>query len=407
MLLKKKNIIKFLKINVFFLYLIFVIQAKGNLPVIVAYEPNNRGDYHQASGVINALNSRLKASTTPFYTDFFYASKHYLEIAHPHKPAILITFGTKGGKLLESLQGQTCWVLVHLSHNKLPHHEAIVNWADCAALPEWCADGDMLSIIKRNHASGRFVLTQGVPHELKKGDCQAVFRKYQHLIPKSDYYVALILGGDVKDATGKVHHFTSEDALWAAERVVEEGFDKNAHIILMSSPRTGRFLAGTSEADATAHKGQTDKISERVKEKILETIRPERLTFFDFQYDDQIPYSQILLGLMSHKPGKIFIPGESVSTLSEVAFIVQPEKILIYTFPELQEEDLQRVQFVSEQKIHSCDLNKQTLRTLRKEFVQAQQPSELIAAEIINALLKKNCDSTVVSTKKIAKNFIK
>ncbi|CAM3602252.1 hypothetical protein BOSP111201_14965 [Bordetella sputigena] len=178
------------------------------------------------------------------------------------------------------------------------------------------------------------VLTPGVAHDMSAESVAAAARDYQAKgykpLPAIDGdTVTILVGGDVverDEATDvrTLRRLAPRDARRQARLIadMELAGRKRCHFLIVSSPRSGKFLADGSEASPNPHRTRTRDAVTQAFEDTLRAYPDVRVDVFDFQHDESPSAYRPLLHAYrqaSGPTGRIHVPGDSVSMVSEVA----------------------------------------------------------------------------------------
>lgn len=192
---------------------------------------------------------------------------------------------------------------------------------------------------ERTHLAARtnLILVPGVAHDVTEASIQQAARDYAGKgykpIPKVDGdTVSILLGGDVVDEdpeTGvrTLRRLTPDDARRQASDIARLELEgrRRCHFVIVSSPRTGKYGPDGAEVNPNPHRtGTRDEVT-RAFAETLSAYPNAQVDVFDFQYaESPSAYGPLLHAYRSAggPTGRIHVPGDSVSMVSEVASVL-------------------------------------------------------------------------------------
>ncbi len=216
------------------------------------------------------------------------------------------------------------------SHMFLDRYQNLPN-IDYIALPIHVS-GDIKAKL-----GSKLIETVGVAHNRQPKVCEDVYNKWKKEIPEAPTYMAVILGGDapLPPPSKGIKHFTEQDAQDLAKYVTQHAH--GATVLVLNGPRTGKYNAKGEEDKDVHRKNYSDPITELFVQKLKQNHIKYKL--FDFQHNspENKPYVSpfnsfdLIVGLLQQKEGKLLVPGESTSMISEAIDTLPQGKVLVYT----------------------------------------------------------------------------
>ncbi len=150
--------------------------------------------------------------------------------------------------------------------------------------------------------------------------------------------VSILLGGDVAEsdaATGTqtVRRLSADDARQQARRIAELELAgrTRCHFVIVSSPRTGKFGPDGAEVTPNPHRTGTRDDVTRAFEETLRGYPNAQVDVFDFHMAKRPAPMPPLLHAYRQAPGptgRIHVPGDSVSMVSEVASVLPGSMVI-------------------------------------------------------------------------------
>lgn len=308
----------------FILFFIFSSQTPKTITILI--DKNFKGDENQLLGINDALiiNKNFPLTINVLTYD---NSSSILETAKKYPGNSILIAGISGLNFLKTwsiddkkkAQIKIIWT-GHMYFNEL---NEMIDLIDLIFLPE--------SVISHQQARDlanktKLILLSGVPHRLNEqfiAETTAKFnQKHPNLLPEpSSQNIAVILPGDAPDEEGQILFFTPSDAKKLASDIFKiEGPDK--FYLITNGPRTGSYNYETlQKLDPNPHRtNQLDKVTIAFLEE-LKNLGATKIQSFNFQFDDQPSAYIPLLGLV-RTTGRLHVPGESTSMISEASDIV-------------------------------------------------------------------------------------
>lgn len=180
-------------------------------------------------------------------------------------------------------------------------------------------------------------LLPGVAHDVDEASIATAARDYRTrgyppLPPIDGDTVSILLGGDVVEesedtVTPTLRRLGAEDARMQAHRIakLELAGRERCRFVIVSSPRTGKFGPDGVEISPNPHRaGIRDEVT-RAFEEALRGYPNVEVQVFDFQHRDTPSAYRPLLHAYREATGptgRIHVPGDSVSMVSEVASLL-------------------------------------------------------------------------------------
>ena len=201
-------------------------------------------------------------------------------------------------------------------------------------------------IVLPSHASAeiraqlgvKLIETTGVAHNRHPEESDKVYEAWgKRELPICKRYLGVILGGDapIPRSAKTMNLFTEKDATQLADYVFQNG--KETCILVLNGPRTGKHDLDQKEISIVHRKGYSDRITELFKQKLSEK-GIKNVKVFDFQHNTPEnrewvrPYNafDLVVGALRATNGKIIVPGDSTSVISEAIDTLPPGKVIVY-----------------------------------------------------------------------------
>lgn len=185
----------------------------------------------------------------------------------------------------------------------------------------------------------KLVLVSGVAHGLTDDEIARKVADYQahgstKPLPKIDAdTVAVILGGDAPDESGRYRFFSETDARILARSIAE--FEctgrRRCLFVVTNGPRTGKFDRYGVERSPNPHRvGEVDSVTQAFVDQ-LGRESGTKVELFDFQFG-RVPsaYAPMIDAFRRAGPnaGHVHVPGESTSMVTEVTSVL-PKRAVI------------------------------------------------------------------------------
>jgi hypothetical protein len=172
---------------------------------------------------------------------------------------------------------------------------------------------------------------------------------YKKELPPADVYLGVYLGGNTHTPTNEMKFFTEEDATRLANYVITKANEINDRglktcVLILNSRETGKHDAQGQEILTVHREGKSDPITESFGNKLAEA--DIEYTIFDYQH--KTPENEkwvraydafdLVAGAVRTTKGKMFVPGEATSVISEAIGVMPfesidtmpPGKVLVY-----------------------------------------------------------------------------
>lgn len=284
-----------------------------------------------------------------------------------------ITSGAYGIEALRNLRGtQPNGIFVYVSHQILgnekpetPNLKNLVGVADIIILPNHVfAVGDPRARALREEVakSRRTTVIEipGVLHTVHPEDIRKEFESHKQEIPNASHLDMVMLGGDLQGPDGKWRYYSPLEAKALGAYMGEIlKADKELFLLVANGPRTGRFNPETGE-EAGFHekgdmeKGHLDPVTEAFMMAIPENVR-NRVKLYNFEKNTPSLF-KALLGAVSAKEGKAYMPGDSTSMISQATQNLKPGAVVIFDFNGLY--DIHKAHMEEENKKGRVDVLK-------------------------------------------------
>lgn len=261
----------------------------------------------------------------------------------PNEKIIYVGAGEGGVDGLAELSKHDNLVMCLTSHMPLESHKdkALLEKVSFVALPDYAS-----SAVEKELAS-KLIKTVGVAHNRHLDE--AVYEQWKGELPEADVYLGVYLGGDAPTQTNEIKLFKPEEAERLANYVVTKvkelrSLKKDPCVLVLNGPRTGKHNEEGKENLAAHREGKADHVTEFFAQTLDENGINHKV--FDFQHNTPenkkwvADYNafDLVAGAVSATKGKMIVPGESTSVISEAIDIMPvegletmpPGKVLVY-----------------------------------------------------------------------------
>lgn len=209
-------------------------------------------------------------------------------------------------------------------------HKTLLKKVDFIALPT-----HVTSDVKEELGE-KLIETMGVAHNRRPD--MTTYDEYKKELPPADIYLGVYLGGDAPSYNKEMKFFTEDDASRLADYVIGKAKEINERgvttcILVLNGPRTGKHDKHGKEILTVHREGKSDPITEHFANKLAE--KGIEYKIFDFQYNTPenkewvSAYNafDLVAGAVRTTKGKMIIPGESTSVVSESIDVMPFESI--------------------------------------------------------------------------------
>jgi hypothetical protein len=297
----------------------------------------NVGDHNQVLGIFTALQSLSQQDLGVKDFDTKTTSpavlKEAIEKDLTHEKVIVMGAGEGGIDGIADLSSNPNLIICLSSHMFLERYKdpALLEKVSFIALPTHVS----ANIKKR--LGRKLIETVGVAHNRHPAEATKVYEAWEAKeLPSSPTYLGVILGGDAPVPESKeIKLFSEEDANNLAEYIANNA--KGAYILVLNGPRTGKYDKNRKEISTIHKKGQADSITNFFKAK-LSKKGIAKVKIFDFQHNTPenkawvSPYNcfDLVAGALKATGGKILVPGESSTSISESVDVLSPTQVIVY-----------------------------------------------------------------------------
>lgn len=305
------------------------------LNFVFVVNPSAKGDLSQCAGFFKRMSAHAKGSQKSFVNEeqlLGNVSSHFVK----GKCNVLVFVSSYGLEAIEKISKDATfrkndWVVVSLSHMFFDKHKDLEGHINLLFIPRHEAH-PAKEIYKR-----KLFTTDGVLHDVTPHTLQAEYEKFKkapvilNAEKQSGPIVLFMLGGDAVFQDGSMHYFTKCEALAAIKATVKAW--PNAMIILTNGPRTGKYDPDTGREIMRGE--SVDDVSFAVL-SWLKKHHKDHFVFEPFKPGQPSKY-QALLHVVRLKDGKLVLPGESTSMLSEAKAVITHHNIYVYTHSAMNE----------------------------------------------------------------------
>ncbi|MBI2707790.1 MAG: mitochondrial fission ELM1 family protein [Proteobacteria bacterium] len=315
----------------------FSVNAHATIKLYITANPTNAGDVSQVEGIKAAL---LNISDSKISSEFIDSRRMDIILQKldatlaSNEKVILVGAGEGGVDGIESLPSNPNMITCLTSHMLLERYKdpILLDKLTFIALPTH------VSLKDKELIASKLIETVGVAHNRTPEGTEKTYNDWSKELPVCSSYVGVILGGDAPlppPAKG-LKRFTENDALNLANYVVPLAKEKNACVVVLNGPRTGKYDANQEEVLTVHRQGYSDPVTEFFLQKLQEA--ETQVAFFDFQHKTPEnaqwvkPYNafELVVGALQTQEGLLLVPGESTSMISEAIDTLPSEKVLVY-----------------------------------------------------------------------------
>ncbi|EKE00774.1 MAG: hypothetical protein ACD_21C00279G0002 [uncultured bacterium] len=302
------------------------VCAKDTLILLSNFD--NVGDRNQLLGIAKAYKGDPKVEE--INTKEVSASTIRAKVTKTAIDNKVIVIGSGEGSMLsvQELTPQKNVVICLSSHVILDgyNNPSLMEKVDFLALPGHASKGVAEGWQKK------LILTTGFSHNRQREDAQKAYNLGKDTLPACKSYLGIYLAGDAPTPSKEIKLFTKDEAEKLAVYIANQVDD--SCILILNGPRTGKHDKDKQEIKTAHRDGKLDHVTAAFKVKLESKIGPEKVHIIDFQFNGpQLGYNtfDLVLGALLEKKGKIFVPGESTSVISEAIDVLgDPKKITIY-----------------------------------------------------------------------------
>ncbi len=383
-----------------FLLLPFAIKATEAMAetkphVFIITKPEAVGDYNQLLGIKNSLQP-LAPKVTSFLEfqvtnlDQMITALKNLSDSESKEKIIILSVGDYGIDAFKRIKAEINnpnLKYVLSSHQLTDKIFLEKDNIDLLALPAHAISQEFEREFKKENVS-KIIPTIGVAHNLDKHQVETAYEENKDKIlplKACKKYIGVILGGDAPDASNKMHYYTAEEAIRLADYIAALAKKENAVVLATDGPRTGKHnpLDGQVNEKAHTEQGEPNPVSGAFQTRLAQQLPPDQFKFYGFIYGKP-SLSKAIYGAVVKTQGKLFIPGESTSMISEGIDSVGKGMMVVYPTNSMNENHKAHVKLEQQHgrvKLLDANFNKVSLPT------QALPIKESAAQVIAHALL--------------------
>ncbi|MBW8308750.1 MAG: mitochondrial fission ELM1 family protein [Candidatus Paracaedibacteraceae bacterium] len=322
-----------------FLLLPFNVEARSH--VFILTKPEAVGDYNQLLGIKNSLQP-IAPEATSFLEfrvtdlDPMIKTIRNLPESGTQEKIIILSVGDYGIDAFKKIKAEinNPHIRYVLSSHQLTDKIFLErDNIDLIALPAHAISKDFEKEFKKENVS-KIIPTIGVAHNLNKQQIEAAYEENKDKIlplKACKKYIGVILGGDAPDSSNKMHYYTAEEAVRLADHVAGLAKRENAVILATDGPRTGKHNPTNGQVNEKVHteQGELDAVSGAFQLKLSQHLPPDQFKFYGFIHGKP-SLSKAIFGAVVKTQGKIFIPSESTSMISEGIDSMGKDMMVVY-----------------------------------------------------------------------------
>jgi len=332
---------------IFFLCLISLTSFASDITnIYLIKNPNYLGDYNQLLGISKKTKGyfnkhNISVNIEEYNITELESLRYKMKTNNDKSTIIILSAGVYGIEAIKSLKSDHSILhhilAIHVSHqilnDKFTHSQLLQandrkSGADIIVLPDHVLDSKSKALLG-NSKYTQLVKTVGVAHNLELSKIKKEYTEFKDILPKSDKYLGVILGGDAPDSNGKIHYYTELDAQKLAQYISDLAIKEKYTVLLTNSPRTGKHDPITGkERDGMHNNNLIDPVTLKFQEVL--TVNKVAFKLFDFQKNKPNLYKAIVGAVLYNTNSRIFVPGESTSMISECIDILPAGSVTIY-----------------------------------------------------------------------------
>ena len=322
------------KLLVLFIMLIKVnVMAEDNLLVVL--NEGKVGDQNQLHGIVAELaKAKVKWSTgylkNTQISELEVLADNACKTSHP---LVILTSGPDGIDVIDKISNKLCSsvLVVNSAHMLFKSHLKILEYTNILALPSYSLDKEFEH--KADKAGTKIVQTLGVAHNITPQKIEEEYTKFKDQfswLEDTRKIAMIVLGGDAPDADGKIHYYTTDEAVKTAKYIGDFCKASGYKLMIFNGPRTGTYNPTTGEKDANAHTGEKlDNVTQSFMAEIANHLKSDQYKLYNFNKDSASPYKAGFRIVKNAEEGKCFLPGESTSMISEANDYLASSTVII------------------------------------------------------------------------------
>ncbi|OJW47778.1 MAG: hypothetical protein BGO67_09020 [Alphaproteobacteria bacterium 41-28] len=302
------------------------------LKVYLLSNHTNAGDHNQLLGIVSAFeklsDQQPQVEDLNTKTTSPAQIKAKIENNLPSEKVIVVGSGEGGIEGIKDLSTNPNLTICLTSHMFLDGYKNLnlLKKVNFIALPIH------VSAEIKGKLGEKLIETTGVAHNRQPEAADQAFAEWgQKELPGCKTYLGVVLGGDapVPGPSNDIKLFTEEDTTHLANYVAQNADD--ACILVLNGPRTGKYDPEKKEIMTVHRNGNSDRITE-LFQKELAAHGIENVKVMDFQHGSKAPYNSfdLALGAVKATYGKMIVPGEATSLVSEAIDTLPPGLVLVY-----------------------------------------------------------------------------
>lgn len=324
--------------------LILTLEQGHALKLYLLSNHDNAGDHNQALGISKVFEKFLSSPSALLDIDVNKESaeniKEKVEKELMQEKVVIIGTGEGGIQGIKDLTPNPNLIIGLTSHTFLSGYDDsdLLKKVSFIALPVHIS-----TEIKKKLGTKLLEIT-GVAHNRNAESADETYKTWKSELPSNPLYIGVVLGGDAPMPSNEIKLFTKKDAEQLANYI--SSTIKDGCILVLNGPRTGKHDDNKQEIK-TAHKdGNLDRVTQDFKTILESKIEPTRVKVLDFQFNHKPPYNSfdLVAGAVKATNGKMFIPGESTSMISEAVDILSPGQVIVYNDSAMNEVHKAHVQ---------------------------------------------------------------
>jgi len=330
----------------FFLFLGFFLLAGQHAQALKLYLLSNHervGDHNQALGIARAFKDiSSEVAIEDLNTKETSSSQVNTAVGKDFAQGKVVVIGTGEGGIegIKDLNTAPELTIILTSHMFLNRYrdEYLLKKVDFIALPSH------VSAPIKELLGPKLIETTNVAHNRQAEVADATFREWgEREIPQHKSYLGVVLGGDAPTPANEIKPFTLDDARKLADYVAQHAGED--YVLVLNGPRTGKHDESKTEIPTAHRDGNLDRVTAAFKAHLEDKLGSERVKVIDFQFEGKPSYNSVdlVVGALRATNGRMIVPGESTSVVSETVDTLPLGQVLVYKNSAMNEVHLAHI----------------------------------------------------------------
>jgi hypothetical protein len=313
--------------------LLFLSSYAFGLNNLLVIYPESTGASNQLKGVINELNALDQSAwfinnIQDHDTDS--VRKVVRQCCQKKQKITLLTADINGLELLMDIKNDLCSeiIVVNTSHMIFDDHLKLLDKLDLVALPKHAVDKRFLEMAKAHNV--KVAQTIGVAHNVHYTNIRKMYDIYEEnftWLNGKDKVAMFIIGGDAHMPNGGLQLYSEEEAVRQANLVGKFCKDHDYSLMIFNGYRTGLYDPKTI-LPITYKDNKLDNVTRAFVRQLSRYLNFGDYKLYKYSSSSPFLFNAGYWVVKNTTKGICFVPGESVSTISE-AIDNLPGKIVI------------------------------------------------------------------------------